>query len=209
MRYSFRRIAAAAIVPAAVAALALSGAGAASASVAAPVAPAHVAAAASNGPDSSYGCRHYDYGYCSSQEFQAPANLAFAVKAGIARKNQPIITWTYSTSDSRLDFDARNISGLTGTGGPAKTFQYAPNGQRSGYCIGDISDADGQKLVLRHCNGSGWQDFIPTYVDGNYVVWVNANSGKAITDPGFGGEGTQLTAQYVNGNDNQNVEWAP
>ena len=110
-------------------------------------------------PDSSYGCRNYDNGYCSSQEFQAPANLVFSVLNGRARKNQPIIAWTYSTSDSRQDFDARNISGLTGTGGPAKTFQYAPHGQRSGYCIGDISTANNQKLVLRHCNGSGWQDF--------------------------------------------------
>ena len=160
-------------------------------------------------PNSSYGCRSYDNGYCSSQEFQAPANLVFAVKNGTAKQNQPVIAWTYSSSNSRLDFDARNVSGLNGSGGPAKTFQYAPNGQRSGYCIGDISNAAGQKLVLRHCNGSGWQDFIPTYVDGNYVVWVNANSGKAITDPGYGGAGTQLTATWVSGNDNQNVEWAP
>ena len=161
-------------------------------------------------PNSSYGCRTYDGGYCSSQEFEAPANLAFAVKNGTARKNQPVIALTYSTSDSRLDFDARNISGLWGTGGPAKTFQYAPHGQRSGYCIGDISDAAGQKLVLRHCNGSGWQDFIPAASpDGVGVVWVNANSGKAITDPGYGVAGTQLTATWVSGNDNQNVVNVP
>lgn len=180
------------------AALALAGAGAASASI------------RSAGPDSSYGCRTYDAGFCSSQEFEAPANLAFAVLGGVAKRNQPVIAWTYSKSDSRLDFDARNISGLSGSGGPAKTFQYAPNGQRSGYCIGDISSKAGQKLVLRHCNGSGWQDFIPeSSPDGFGVVWVNANSGMAITDPGFGGEGTQLVATYVNGADNQNVEWAP
>ena len=180
---------------------------AASASVSAPVAPA---ASASVHPYSSYGCRSYDNGYCSSQVFEAPANLAFAVKNGTARKNQPVIALTYSTSDSRLDFDARNISGLWGTGGPAKTFQYAPHGQRSGYCIGDISDAAGQKLVLRHCNGSGWQDFIPAASpDGVGVVWVNANSGKAITDPGYGVAGTQLTATWVSGNDNQNVVNVP
>jgi hypothetical protein len=177
------------------------------------VAAATAASAGNPGakPNSSYGCRNYDNGYCSSQVFEAPANLAFAVKNGVAKQNQPVIAWTYSTSDSRLDFDARNISGLTGSsGGPAVTFQYAPHGQRSGYCIGDISNAAGQKLVLRHCNGSGWQDFLPAASpDGVGVVWVNANSGKAITDPGYGGAGTQLTATWVSGNDNQNVVWVP
>ena len=163
----------------------------------------------SHGPvtNASIGCDTHDSGYCGSQEFQSPSNLVLDVKGGHVKAGTAIVVWTSSSTDRATDFYSINYNGQSGTGGPDKTFEYAPNGNRSGLCISFPSTARNTTAVLRKCNELIWQTFEPQYVDGVFVSWKNLASGLVITDPNHGSNGTQVTQTTDNGNDNQHLQF--
>jgi hypothetical protein len=168
------------------------------------------AASASIRPNSSYGCQNNDGSptFCGSQEFyyEGSGTLVLSVLNGRSHFNQPIVT-AHDSSNPATDFDARNVNGLYGTGGPDKRFEYAPNGDTAkDLCISDPTSHVGQPLLLRHCNGSVWQTFSPIYVDGYVVAWESVQApGQVITDTNFGGAGTRVTMQVWNGDTDQEL----
>ena len=183
-----------AAVPMAAAALALTGAGAASASV-----PHFV-------PASSYGCDNNTFGYCGDEEFTllAAGDRVFAV-SGAAKVGAAVVVEDHSDSSSQ-DFWAENYNGLNNS----KVFEYAPNGRRSGLCIANTRDAVNWKLRLNTCNFGPGQTFTPLEdpLDSSVYAWVGGrNSNLVITDPGDGGPGTQLEMSVYNNYDSQNTEW--
>lgn len=173
----------------------------------------------SNHPDSSVGCQGVPanlitHAGCGSQVFAiAPFNLAWGV-TGKVKSGAPVVVVGYQNGGSpNGDWYMADVSGGYGTGGPNKRFEYAPNGDLSGLCISDISDAQYQKLVLRSCNNSGWQDFSPSssytpfmpgYL-GAAVAWQNVNSNYYIQDPSSGLFGTQLSVRSLQYTVNQGV----
>lgn len=159
-------------------------------------------------PAASYGCTNNDAGYCGSLEFSAPAGQVFNVyHGGQGARGQKITEWALSDAVN-TDFYAQNYNGLSGSGGPDKTFEYAPAGVRSGWCLSFPSTALGSGAVLRHCNEGIWQTFKPVYVDGTFVAWKNLASGYVITDPNYDSNGAgQLIQTVYQGNENQQVEW--
>lgn len=159
-------------------------------------------------PEASYGCVNNDGGYCGSLEFSAPAGQVFNVyHGGQGARGQKITEWALSDAVN-TDFYAQNYNGLSGSGGPDKTFEYAPAGVRSGWCISFPSTAMGSGAVLRRCNEGIWQTFRPIYVDGTFVAWKNLASGYVITDPNYDSNGAgQLTQTVYTGSENQQAEW--
>ena len=163
---------------------------------AAPTAPAARSA--------TIGCQDYTGGYCGSQDLKF-GHYALDVKGQRATYGNTVILWTRSNTDPAQDFIFKNYNGLSGTGGPDKTFEYAPNGRASGLCLSFPSETRGSGGVLRVCNESIWQTFSPIYVDGTYVGWQNQASGYVMEDGGFQNQGTQVDQWTYNGGDNQ--EW--
>jgi hypothetical protein len=161
-------------------------------------------------PAASFGCNTNDGGFCGSFEFKAPADQVFNVfHGGQGARGQKITEWTASDAVN-TDFYAVNENGLSGSGGPDKTFEYAPNGHRSGWCISFPNTAQFTGAVLRHCNSSVWQTFKPLYVDGTFVAWKNLASGFVITDPGYASNGTrQLLQEAYLGTKNQQEKVIP
>lgn len=162
-------------------------------------------AQASVHPNSTIGCQATPY--CGSQELYDGSTFVWAV-AGPAKSGAAIVTQHHSGSRSDQDFSMKNLNGLSGSGGLDKRFQYAPNGDNSGFCISDINNLSYTKLVLRPCNNSVFQQFSPVYYDGTAVAWESRQSNQnAIQNPGYGGTGTQLNVAPYNGDDNQLWEY--
>jgi hypothetical protein len=161
-------------------------------------------------PSASFGCDNNTTGFCGSQEFAAPADQVWNVfHGGQGARGQKITEWAASDAVN-TDFYARNLNGLNGSGGPDKTFQYAPNGNLSGWCASFPSTAQFSGMVLRRCNGSVWQTFKPLFVDGTFVAWKNLASGFVVTDPGYASNGTrQLLQEAYLGTKNQQEKVIP
>jgi hypothetical protein len=148
------------------------------------------------------GCAAYNSGFCGSEQLKF-GHYTLDVKGQHATYGNKVILWTKSNTDPAQDFIAKNYNGLSTSGGPDKTFEYAPNGVPSGLCLSFPSETRGSGAVLRNCNQSIWQTFKPVYVDGTYVGWKNQASGYAMEDGAFGNQGTQVDQWTWNGGDNQ------
>lgn len=157
---------------------------------------------------STIGCQNDGTGYCSSQQLKF-GHLNLDVKQQAAKYGQPVIWWTHSSSDVAQDWYAKNYDGQSGSGGLTKTFEYDPNGHRTGLCLAFPTAARNTRGVLRTCNEGPWQTFTPQDGPYGYVVWVNKASGMALEDAGFQNAGTQVNQYDVNGGDNQLVRWVP
>jgi hypothetical protein len=118
-----------------------------------------------------------------------------------------VILWTKSTTDPAQDWLIKNYNGQSGSGGPDKTFEYAPDGRASGLCLSFPSEARGTFAELRNCNQGIWQTFEPQYIDGTYVEWKNLASNYVWDNLGFGNQGTRLGQWTLNGGDNQAVKY--
>jgi hypothetical protein len=161
-------------------------------------------------PAASFGCDNNTSFFCGSQEFAAPADQVWNVfHGGQGARGQKITEWAASDAVN-TDFYAQNENGLSGSGGKDKTFEYAPNGARSGWCVSFPNVAQFTGAVLRRCNGSVWQTFKPIYVDGTFVAWKNLASGFVVTDPGYASNGTrQLLQEAYLGTKNQQEKFIP
>lgn len=143
---------------------------------------------------------------CGSQDLQY-GKYALDVYQQNATYGNKIILWTRSNSDPAQDFIFRNYNGLGGSGGPDKTFEYAPNGRASGLCVSFPSTGLGTGAVLRTCNEGIWQTFRPIAAGGSYVAWQNLASGYVAEDGAYGNQGTQIDQWVHNGGDNQNWKY--
>lgn len=160
------------------------------------------ASAAPTARTATIGCQSYTSGFCGSQELKF-GHYTLDVYQQRATSGNKVILWTRSSTDPAQDFISRNYNGLSGTGGPDKTFEYAPNGNPSGLCVSFPSETRGTTASLRPCNEGIWQTFEPIAVNGTYVGWKNLASGFVMEDLGFGNQGTRVDQWTWNGGDNQ------
>lgn len=128
-------------------------------------------------------------GYCG-QEVDVAGN-AFDVRYGGAWNNNEIIAYPNSSTDTAVDFIARQTTG----NGNERTFEFAPGGKPSGYCVADTMGGvpggyyDG--LYLRQCNNLKWQQFTGTNTYNTLATqWTNVASGKVVQDNGTRAEMT-------------------
>ena len=167
-------------------------------------------ATASVKPDSSIGCRVNDASNGCGTQQEDNTNLVWAVPSGTPKSGTPVVLQQFSNARSDQDFEMVNINGLSSTngGGPDKRFQLAENGDKTGLCISDTNNRAYNKLILRPCNSSIWQEFVPVYFDGTVAAWATAQGGQAgggwvIQDPGYAGNGVQLNVGPYDAQDNQ------
>ena len=159
-------------------------------------------------PASSYGCVEGDSGYCGSQYFPllGSGDLVMSVKPGAKIKNgTPIVVEPQSDSQMQ-DFDTRNYNGV----GNSKSFEFAPAGHVSGFCVADHTGQTGEGLELVTCNFGPGQTFTPNQDpnDSDVYAWVSGrDSQNVITDPGDGGRGTRLRMELNGTYDDQELEW--
>ena len=110
-------------------------------------------------------------------------------------------------SDSQMqDFDTRNYNGV----GNSKSFEFAPAGHVSGFCVADHTGQTGEGLELVTCNFGPGQTFTPNQDpnDSDVYAWVSGrDSQNVITDPGDGGRGTRLRMELNGTYDDQELEW--
>jgi hypothetical protein len=181
-------------------------------------------AAATAAAANTTGCLAQTPDYCGSQLLdQGGHSYALDVYQQKAAYNQPVVIWNKSDTDPAQDWDVRAPQNLSyydtipnpgNNDGSWKTFEYAPGGHDSGYCMAMPNDASngkdgpvsGQAVVLRPCNSSPWQVFIATDSDntgaGSGVYWRSAANcvydtppkALALTDTHRGGAGEQQTA---------------
>lgn len=120
-------------------------------------------------------------GYCGTQTNAEATGLSLDVFQQHATVNNKIIGYANSDNDRATDFYIFAFKG-----GPAKIFEYAPNGVASGLCVSEPSQGAG--LVLRKCTGSLWQQFtahrITTPSAADSFTWSNGASGDIIATAG-------------------------
>lgn len=128
-------------------------------------------------------------GYCG-QEVDVAGN-AFDVRYGGAWNNNEIVAYPNSTTDTAVDFIAKQAN----SNPDSRYFEFAPGGNPSGYCISDTMGGvkggyyDG--LYLRKCNFSKWQTFTGTNTYNTAATeWTNVASGKVVQDNGTRAEMT-------------------
>lgn len=190
-------------------------------------------AAATAASANTTGCLSQTPDYCGSQLLdQGSGQFALDVYQQKAATNTPVIIWTRSQTDPGEDWDVHEPHNIAyydtipnpgNNDGTWKTFEYAPNGKDSGYCLALPNDASGgtdgpvpgQAAVLRPCNDQPWQVFIATDSDntgaGSGVYWRSAANcvyntpadALALTDTHRGGAGEQQQAWTVVDQSNQ------
>ena len=165
---------------------------AASATAAATLGMAAFGFAGSAGASTS-GCansnQRYEMQYCGAQVSHQAHPLAWDVAGQHATYNGKIVAWPNSKSDPATDFsEFQDQENNTTWVDNSVSFQYAPNGKPSGYCVSEPSSHSG--LVLRACSGSDWQLFY-VHATGSGNTFTNAATGDVVSVPGT--QGSQLT----------------
>lgn len=130
---------------------------------------------------STAGCTSGAYAvYCGAQVNHDPVPMAFDVSHRRAAAGQAVIAWPDSTSDPATDFFTYKYGGSA-----AEVFDYAPGGRISNLCVSQPAAYAG--LVLRWCNGSKWQQWIPEASSSGYTL-TNAATLQIITSFGQGAQ---------------------
>jgi hypothetical protein len=110
-----------------------------------------------------------------------------------------VIGWSDSASDPGTDWFQLNYAGDNSLG---VMFVYAPKGVISGMCASDPGD---NHVVLRGCNGSNWQRWIPAQVGSSgYFTWTNRATHKILQS---GAKGSQLVTVTQGTTTSGNQRW--
>lgn len=144
---------------------------------------------------STSGCTSGTYaGYCGTQSDAEAVRLSFDVRQQGAFVNNLVIAYPNSATDPAADFLQLAYRGNIALG---TFFEYAPGGIASNLCMSDPgggypSNPGGPNgIVLRTCNGSGFQRWVAAHVPGDHFqTWKNLATGKIIRS---NGRGRQLT----------------
>ena len=125
-------------------------------------------ASASARPAITPACSHGPLaGSCGTQvSASSPALGLAAVKAA---QNQQV------TGKSDLTTSATDWYWFTGPSGQ-KGAEFAPSGKESGYCLAQTSV--GSAVVLRHCNGSTWQQW--NFNNADNGTWANLATSQVL-----------------------------
>jgi hypothetical protein len=156
------------------------------AAIAAPVTVAALAFAAQGAQASTAACVSGAYaGYCGTQANNASTDLVLDSSGQGTAYNNKVIGWPNSTTDPGTDWVNLAFAGSPSNG---VMFIFAPNGIISNMCAADPGDS---LVVLRPCNGSNWQRWIPTAVSGQagFFTWTNRATHKILQS---GSKGSQL-----------------
>lgn len=171
------------------------------AAIAAPVTVAALALAAQGAQASTAACVSGAYaGYCGTQANNASTDLVLDSSGQGTAYNNKVIGWPNSTTDPGTDW-----VNLAFAGSPANgvMFIFAPNGIISNMCAADPGDS---LVVLRPCNGSNWQRWIPTAVSGQagFFTWTNRATHKILQS---GSKGSQLITVTPPTTPSGNQQW--
>lgn len=152
---------------------------------------------------------------CGS-ELSIYRGLAMDSKGQLPVQGNPVIAFSYSTTDPALDFifspaPRQNWTApLPAPSSVWKTFEYAPLGVPSGYCVADpdMAGTGGHGLILSKCNpDSGFQAWhasgpdAVTRTDGGVTQsgfeWINAADGRAMSVSDTTGPGQTVPGRAV------------
>jgi hypothetical protein len=165
-----------------------------------PVTLAAVVLAAQGAQASTPGCTGGAYfGYCATQADNGSPVLVLDSSGQRATYDNPVIGWTDSTSDPATDWFQLAYAGESSLG---VMFGFAPNGVISNMCAADPGNG---LVVLRTCNGSNWQRWIPAQVGSTgFFTWTNRATGRILQS---GAKGSQLVTVSPSTTTSGNQEW--
>jgi hypothetical protein len=138
-------------------------------------------------------------GFCGTLQHSPDGNV-LDVWHQLSRPNTPVIAFQNAGNDKATDIVARQpafgpMAGLSGPGGPVKSFEYSPNDVGSNLCFSDPGPGYGavDHIVLRPCNNSRWQVFVP-YQDPKtgQFSWRNAATNQFVAFNGYRQEITSV-----------------
>jgi len=171
------------------------------AAIAVPVAMAAGVLTAQGAQASTPECTNGAYfGYCATQaDNGSPVLVLDSAGQGTASNNR-VIGWSDSNSDPGTDWFQLAYAGDNSLG---VMFVFAPGGFITGMCAADPGD---NHVVLRACNGSNWQRWIPTAVTGStvFVTWTNRATHKILQS---GAKGSQLVTVTQTATVSGNQQW--
>jgi hypothetical protein len=135
--------------------------------------------AAQGAQASTPGCTGGAYtGYCGTQADQGKVVVVIDSSRQSTAYNNPVIGWTNSSSDPGTDWLQLPYDGNAALG---VMFVFAPGGVVSNMCA---SDPGNSHVVLRTCNGSNWQRWIPS--SGTIHSWTNRATHRILTGGAVG-----------------------
>jgi len=141
----------------------------------------------------------YMYMYCGSQADEGPPVLVIdSLRQGRAYGN-PVIGWPDSGTDPGTDWFQLTYGG--GTSSAGIMFQFTPGGSFTSMCM---SDPGNGLVVLRPCNGSNWQRWVPSLVGTSGYTMTNRATHRILQANGKGGQLTTVARPVTPG---QNQLW--
>jgi hypothetical protein len=169
--------------------------------ITAPVTIAALMLAAQGAQASTSACTAGAYtGYCGVQANNALTDLVMDSAGQKTATNNKVIGWPDSTTDPGTDWVQLSYGGNATAG---VMFIYAPNGVISNMCAVDPGDSF---VVLRPCNGSNWQRWIATPVNGQagFQTWTNRATHRILQS---GAKGGQLITVPPTASPSGNQQW--
>jgi len=170
------------------------------ATVAVPVTVAALVLTAQGAQASTPECLNGAYhGYCATQIDNGSPALVLDNSKQREAVNNPVIGWTDSSTDPATDWFQLAYAGDNSLG---VMFFWAPTGINLDLCMADPGDGH---VVLRQCNGSNWQRWIPTQVGSTgFYTWTNRATHKILQS---GAKGAQLVTVTQSATTSGNQEW--
>lgn len=133
-------------------------------------------------------------GFCGTQKNLMDGLVTDNFQQRHASNNKQI-SFGNSVTDPGVDYIAFHPTSGPGAGTPsAKDFEWSPQGVKSGFCMSDPGPGFGAAdlIVLRPCNDSAFQTWVPTEDPDNsgWFAWRNVSSHQFLQSDGLR---TQLT----------------
>jgi hypothetical protein len=139
------------------------------------------------------------FGYCATQADNGSPVLVMDSARQRTTTDNRVIGWPDSASDPATDWFQLPYAGDNSLG---IMFVFAPNGVISNMCAADPGDS---RVVLRRCNGSSWQRWIPTEIGSTgFFTWMNRATHRILQS---GAMGSQLVTVPPPTKTSGNQQW--
>jgi hypothetical protein len=139
------------------------------------------------------------FGYCATQADNGSPVLVMDSAGQRTTTDNRVISWPDSTSDPATDWFQLPYGGDNSLG---VMFVFAPNGRISNMCAADPGDG---RVVLRGCNGSNWQRWMPAEVGSTgFITWMNRATHRILQS---GAKGSQLVTVSPPKTTTGNQQW--